>query len=340
MAHLAAVTGGTGFVASELIKQLLTKGWTVRATVRSETAGKVRPLLALADALPGNLEIFEADLLVPGSFDAAFAGCRYVFHTASPFFITAKDPQQELVDVAVKGTRNVLRCAAKAHVSGTLRRVVVTSSCAAVKGMKPNPPGDGRTVYDESDWNDTSTIEGGEAYWLGKVLAERAAWEEAENSGLDLVAILPEFIMGPLLSIRPDGTSAGWMKRWVEGKFQGGAPVLADVRDVARAHVLAAEAGPEAKGQRYIVAAAASTPARVIRSWLKEAFPDAEFDPPAEGPEVEAAAKEESTAVVNPGKVQRDLGLSLTPVKETVIDMAVTMVKLGLAMPRRKNGPR
>lgn len=70
----------------------------------------------------------EADLLAEGAFDAAFAGCAYVFHTASPFFIEAGDPQAQLVDPAVRGTRNVMAAAAKNKAS--VWRVVLTSSCA------------------------------------------------------------------------------------------------------------------------------------------------------------------------------------------------------------------
>ena len=73
--------------------------------------------------------------------------------------------------------------------------------------------------------------------------------------------------MGPLIARRLDGTSLGWMKGWVEGRAQAGAPVFADVRDVARAHILAAE-NLGASG-RYIVAASHTTPAAHISAWLQ-----------------------------------------------------------------------
>jgi dihydroflavonol-4-reductase len=130
----------------------------------------------------------EADLLTEGAFDSAFSGCSYIFHCASPFFIEAGDPQAELVDPAVRGTRNVMSAAAKNR--ATVRRVVLTSSCAAVKGMgSPAAPVQGNT-YSEADWNETSSLPG-EAYWVSKVQAERAAWEAAKEAGLDLITILP-----------------------------------------------------------------------------------------------------------------------------------------------------
>ena len=139
---------------------LQAKGFNVRATVRSKAdAAKVAHLTCLATALPGvqtaaactvtlqptslacstrcaalccmpagSVELVEADLLVEGAFDAAFAGCRYVFHTASPFFIEAGDPQAQLVDPAVKGTRNVMQAVARNKAD--VRRIVLTSSCA------------------------------------------------------------------------------------------------------------------------------------------------------------------------------------------------------------------
>ncbi len=74
------------YVATEVINQLLVKGYNVRGTVRSVAAhDKVAHLLKLGDALPGKLTLHEADLLKEGSFDEVVKGADYVFHTASPF---------------------------------------------------------------------------------------------------------------------------------------------------------------------------------------------------------------------------------------------------------------
>ena len=271
----------------------------------------------------------EADLLTPGSFDSVFEGTQYVFHTASPFFIDAEDPQAQLVNPAVDGTRNVLLSAAKALPSG-LRRVILTSSCAAIKGNNNAAPPKNGALYSEVDWNETSTVEAGEAYWVSKVKAEKLAWELAKEHGIDLVTILPEFIMGPIISARTDGTSVGYLKTWAEGTAQSGAPVFADVRDVAKAHVLAAE-NPEASG-RYIVANPLSTPPQDITAWLRDSFPEFEFEEPG--------AKEESKGVVDSSKVQKELGLALTPVRSTVVDMVATLIALGLAKPKAKAGSK
>ena len=274
----------------------------------------------------GTLELYEADLMKSGSFDDAFHGCHYIFHTASPFFIDGG--HAELVEPAVEGTRNVMLSAAKASSSGDLKRVILTSSVAAVKGGKdPQPPKNGKSVYNEDDFNTTSTVENGEAYWLSKVEAEKVAWDLAKEHNIDLVTILPEFIMGPLISSRSDGTSVGYMKNWIEGKATDpGYPIFADLRDVARAHVLAAEI-PEASG-RYIVGYETGPPPQVIVEWFRERFPDFEFPDPKNYDQKEPS--------IDNSKVQKELGLALTPVKSALIDMAVTMIALGLATPQLK----
>lgn len=275
----------------------------------------------------GNLELFEADLMQSGSFDDAFRGVRYIFHTASPFFI--QGGHAELVEPAVEGTRNVMLSAAKALSStGDLKRVILTSSVAAVKGMKdPQPPKHGKSVYSEEDFNETSTVDNGEAYWASKVQAEKLAWDLAKQHNIDLVTILPEFILGPLLSSRTDGTSVGYMKKWVEGNaIDPGYPFFADLRDVAKAHILAAEV-PEASG-RYIVGYETSPPPQIIVKWLRERFPEFVF--------AEPKTYEQKGPAVDNSKAQKELGLALTPVKSMIIDMAVTMIALELVKPKNK----
>src|SRR6185295_1498988 len=91
-----------------IIEQMLAKGYRVRGTVRSLAKEReLAPLRALPGAA-GGLELVEADLVSAGAFDRAASGCEYVMHTASPYALDVKDPQRDLVDPAVTGTRNVL----------------------------------------------------------------------------------------------------------------------------------------------------------------------------------------------------------------------------------------
>lgn len=98
--------------------------------------------------------------------------------------------------------------------------------------------------------------------------AEELAWEQARRHGIDLVTILPEFILGPVLSPHARGTSVAALRGWLHGEATPGTFTLADVRAVARAHVRAAEV-PRAGGRRFIVAAGRATTGRQISAILK-----------------------------------------------------------------------
>lgn len=241
------VTGATGFIASHIVERLLAQGHRVRGTVRSLKKEKdLAPLRALAGASE-RLELVEADLLRDGAFDAAAQGCEGVLHTASPYVLDAKDPQKDLVDPALNGTRNVLRACQKA---GTVKRVVVTSSMAAITD---EPESD--HVLTEADWNVKSTLERN-AYYYSKTLAEKAAWEfvEKEKPSFDLVTINPFLVIGPSHSAGIN-TSNQLFVDLLKGAYPGLMNLtwgFVDVRDVADAHIRALET-PGAKG-RYITA--------------------------------------------------------------------------------------
>lgn len=247
------VTGATGYVAGWIVKELLEAGATVHAPVRApDDLDKVGHLRALADASPGAIRLSRADLLEEGSYAEAMRGCSVVLHTASPFTSDFDDPQAELVDPALLGTRNVL---AEAGRTPTVRRVVLTSSCAAMYGDNAdiaNAPGG---VLTEEVWNTTSSLEHNPYSW-SKTMAEREAWRIAEDQDRwDLVVVNPCLVVGPALDPRPTSESFSLVKRIGDGSMRMGAPRwgvgVVDVREVARAHVEAAFR-PEAAG-RHIV---------------------------------------------------------------------------------------
>jgi len=174
------VTGVSGFIAGALAKILVNKGYEVKGTVRS--LGDKEKVSHLQEQLPG-VQLLEADLLTEGSFDEAVQGCEWVFHTASPFFHNPKDPLKDLVEPALKGTLNVLNSVEKA---GSTKRVVLTSSIAAVASFSVPPD----HVYSEKDWNFDSVMEK-EPYRYSKKVAEEAAWEfSKERNGIWLPSIL------------------------------------------------------------------------------------------------------------------------------------------------------
>lgn len=242
------VTGATGFIAGRIVELLLQRGHGVRGTVRSLKKDKeLAPLRELLGAAE-RLELVEGDLLAAGSFDSAAQGCDAVLHTASPYVLDAKDPQKDLVEPAVNGTRNVLEACRQAP---SVKRVVVTSSMAAITDEP-----EANHVLTEADWNVSSSLERN-PYYYSKTLAERAAWELVERAkpAFDLVVINPFLVIGP--SLTPSiNTSNQLFVDLLKGTYPGIMNLtwgFVDVRDVAEAHVRAVE-NPSARG-RYIAAA-------------------------------------------------------------------------------------
>jgi nucleoside-diphosphate-sugar epimerase len=269
-----AVTGASGFIGSWIVKSLLDEGIEVHATVRDRTAkAKIEHLSALAEGTRGRLELFDADLLQPNGFAPAFAGCKVVMHVASPFLIQrVKDPQRELIDPALLGTRNVLTAV---NACESVERVVLTSSVAAIHtdAMDHQP-----NALTEAMWNESASLTY-QPYSLSKTLAEREAWKIAESQKRwRLVTVNPSFVVGPSLSRRVDATSTDLMLQFVDGRAQRGMPDMhlgfVDVRDVARAHLLAASL-PNAEGRHIISNEAASFPelAKRLRALYGDRFP-------------------------------------------------------------------
>lgn len=250
------VTGATGFVAGWLVKKLLDEGITIHAAVRNpDKAEKHAHLDAIANNSPGTIKYFKSDLLDEGSYAEAMEGCELVYHTASPFILEVKDPQKDLIDPAVKGTANVLNQASK---TPSVKRVVVTSSCAAIYtdaiDCQKGPDG----ALTEEMWNTTSSLEY-QPYSYSKTLAEQKAWEIAKTQGQwDLVTINPSFVMGPALNAGSiTSESYNILKQLGDGTMKAGVPKMGagviDVRDLGEAHFRAGFT-PKASG-RYITSA-------------------------------------------------------------------------------------
>lgn len=250
------VTGANGYVASWLVKKLLEEGITVHAAVRNPNDDKkIGHLKEIAKNAGGTIKFFKADLLTEDAYTEAMQGCELVYHTASPFIINVKDPKKDLIEPAEKGTANVLNSASK---TPSVKRVVVTSSCAAIYTDAIDCQKAPNGTLTEEIWNTTASIDY-QPYSYSKTLAEKKAWEIAKSqSQWDLVCINPPLILGPPLN--PGATTSESMtilKQLGDGSTKMGAPKmgmgLVDVRDVAEAHYRAGFT-PEAQG-RYITAA-------------------------------------------------------------------------------------
>jgi nucleoside-diphosphate-sugar epimerase len=259
------VTGGSGFIGSHCILQLLAAGYTVRTTVRSlEREADVRAMLKVGGAEPGErLTFYAADLLKDDGWAAAMKGCEYVLHVASPFPARVPDDENEIIRPAVDGTVRVLRAAR----DGGARRVVLTSSFAAIgygQRQQDKP-------FTEANW---TNLKGKDVlpYVKSKTLAEHEAWNfmGRERGSLELTVVNPVGVFGPVLG--PDlSTSILIVQRLLEGAVPGCPKIwfgAVDVRDVADLH-LRAMMHPEAKGDRFLAVAGDFVSFREIAAILK-----------------------------------------------------------------------
>ncbi|MCJ1337395.1 hypothetical protein MMC09_002677 [Bachmanniomyces sp. S44760] len=251
------VTGGSGFVSLHCIAQCLTAGYKVRTTVRSESK-KQSVLKGLEHSDPvvdaSKVEFVIADLLKDEGWAEAVIGVSLVLHLASPFPGAQPKDENEVIRPAVEGTLRVLK-ASKA--SGTVKRIVLTSSVAAVTYGVGFENG---KIFDESHWSDPEGKNGfNTPYTKSKTLAEKAAWDfmEREGGSLELSVVNPAAIYGPALLLPNESTTCDVIKQMLQGKLPLVPDVsfgIVDVRDVAALHLLAATK-PEAKGQRYLCVA-------------------------------------------------------------------------------------
>ncbi|XP_011078732.1 tetraketide alpha-pyrone reductase 1-like [Sesamum indicum] len=245
--RVVCVTGASGYVASWLVKLLLQRGYTVKATVRNlYDPKKILHLKALEDA-EERLQLLQADLIEDGSFDSVVDGCEAVFHTASPVLFSTTHPQAQLIEPAVKGTLNILRSCSKVT---SVKRVVVTSSTASLVFNRKTKGPD--VLIDETWFSDPDFCEENKLWYpLSKTLAEKAAWKFAEENGIDLVVMHPGFVLGPLLQPTLNATSEFFLDL-IKGKELFPWYPFVDVRDVAYAHIMAFE-NPSAAGRYCLV---------------------------------------------------------------------------------------
>jgi nucleoside-diphosphate-sugar epimerase len=337
------VTGASGFIAGHCIEELLRHGYDVRGTVRSLAAtGKVEHLSKLAAAGGGRVDLVEAELTSDRGWAEAVDGCTYVLHVASPNPPRLPSTDDDVIRPAVDGTRRVLRAAAA---SATVRRVVLTSSTSAIfAGHDP----DDRTVRTETDW---SHLDGTDAYTRSKTLAERCAWEVAEQTpDLELAVINAGLALGPLQ--RPESTTSIEVIRKLLAREVPAVPPIGfapvDVRDLAVAHRLAME-NPAAAGNRYICAGDHVWMRDMARTLAAEFGPLGFRVPTGTLPRwlMWTVARVDPTVrlaynyvgrmqLVTAAKARHELGWTMRPVTDSVLDTGRSLVEHGLVRPKRK----
>lgn len=264
------VTGGSGFVGSHCILQLLEKGYTVKTTIRSWNKKEQVITMLKNGGITSfeHLEFIEADLSHDKNWNLAAKDCEYVLHIASPIFLALPKDENEMIRPAVDGALRVLKAARDAGV----KRVVMTSNFGAVGYSHKDP----NTPITEESWTDPNQ-KGLSSYNKSKAMAERAAWEfiKTEGGTLELSTINPTAIFGP--SLGPD-ISSGFelLKGLLDGRMKA-VPNLTlniiDVRDVADLHIRAMT-NPDAKGQRFLALAGGKMSMPEIAAFLRKNMPE------------------------------------------------------------------
>ncbi len=338
MAGTVFVSGGSGYIAGETIRQLLAKGWTVHTSVRGlAREAELRPQLG---GTPETLKFFAADLMSDAGWAEAMAGCSHVCHMASPFPSAVPKDENELIVPAREGALRALRMAKAAGVT----RFVMTSSSAAVAYGHPA----GKTQFNEADWTNVDAP-GVQPYVKSKTIAERAArdWVASEGGAIEYCAVCPVLVLGPV-----QGADFAASVEPVQRLLDGSVPALPDVgfsivdlRDIAALHVLALEApADKVKDGRFIGCSGPffkfADVAKVLRGALG---PQARKVPtrrmPAWGVRVLAlfmpAAKQligeiGRTRQTSSAHAQSMLGWNPRPPEQSIIDCARSLIEHGV----------
>ena len=335
MAGTVFVSGGSGYIAGFLIRQLIAEGWTVHTTVRNlAREGEVRESLGTDNT---KLKFFSADLNSDAGWAEAMAGCSHAAHVASP--LPADKPKHE-DDLIVPARDGALRALKAAKAAG-IKRFVMTSSMAAIAYGH----GAGKSVFSEADWTDPTSPDA-YAYVRSKTIAERAArdWVAAEGGDMEFCTVNPSLVLGPLQS-GDFSTSLEAIKKLLEGSMPGMPNLgfgIVDVRDVADMHVRCLTA-PNMAGERFVcsgpflmmdeVAAilreglgpqARKVPKLKLPNWLVRIA--ARFDPVIGQVIGELGKRRESP----PNHAREVLGWVPRPVEESILDTARDMIRLGI----------
>jgi nucleoside-diphosphate-sugar epimerase len=264
--------------------------------------------------------------------------CRYVIHIASPYLAENPKYENEMIVPARDGTLRVLKAA---QVEG-VKRVVMLSSVVAISSGHER---ENRT-FDENDWSDLGKTRS--VYSKSKTLAEHAAWDfirNAENkSGMEMVALNPTNVFGPVL----DGhyhTSTEWYRTIMRAESPGVARMqmnFVDVRDLVEVLIKALTV-PEAVGKRFICNGA-SIPLKEFADILRDNFSNRGYRVPNRilpdfvirfmsmfMPKVKAVADQlQWDHTLSTEQVQRVFGWQPRPYRQTIIEMAESLVKFGL----------
>lgn len=337
MAGTVLVTGGTGYIAGELIGQLLARGWIVHTTVRNAQKSGAGLRARFGNPAEDRLKVFQADLESDAGWAEATASCTHVAHVASPIPATAPKHEDDLIVPAREGTLRALRFARDAGV----QRFVQTSSTAAIAYGRER----GVHTFTEADWTDVNHPDA-YPYVKSKTLAERAAreWMAEHGAPMEFVSVNPGMVLGPVDS-GDFSASVELVKQLLDGSMplapDLGFPIV-DVRDIADLHIRALET-PGLAGERFLGAGPFLKVIDVARILRERLGSRARKAPSGKMPDWMVSLLGLFNAEVRGikgelGKVrnidashaQGRLGWTMRPVEDTIVDTAESLIEHGV----------
>ncbi|KAF2095733.1 NAD(P)-binding protein [Rhizodiscina lignyota] len=334
MPETVLLTGASGYIAAHILDAFLGAGFHVRAQVRSKGSEERVKHHYTKYVDSGALSfVYVEDISVPGAFDEVVKDVEGVIHTASPFILNAKDYDKDLFDPARNGTLSILQAVKKNNPK--VKRIVITSSFASAidmsKGLRSG------YTYTEADWNPMTIEEARNAdptsaYLVSKEIAEHAAYEfeEKEHPNFTVTTLLPPMVYGPVehdvSSMSHLNTSAADVYRLMNGSEKSvpetGFYAYADVRDLAKAHLLAYTT-EAAANQRYLITNASYT-YQMLCDIIRKNFPELKD----KTPEGDAGAPFPNVYHLDNSKSIEELGMTYRTMEESVVDMVKSLLAL------------